>query len=658
MKHFIQKKVLYNGLFEFSIVSAFILFFLSDVISCMILSLPTKPEWIDHWFFCYRLENQITRILGLNPGGIWEGGFLYPFHKVSILFDEPTWGVSLLITPVWMITKNIFQIVSLAGIATIFLSWIFTYYLVRGLGGTKMCAFYGSAMFCLSCISIALIPFHIAFWPFFLVPLLGIVTLKIFSTSRLYWGILWGVLFGYLAWSSAHIFVMGGLFLFLFILWNLLFNKHSKKILLTLLVAFILSGIIAGVVLGAMYWTQVRFGFSRGYDQPFLYASNWANLIYRNWPPAPFNLIAKTYFWEYLKTNAKGELKIGIAILLLVGTLSIFVARLKESISSYKANKYSKHTFGVTIIVSILFAFLNIHSLTARSMKCEGVLPSLATGTTYLYYIIAGIIIYVLRHRIKSAMKHLDFFLLLSALLFGFLSFGPYYLIENKSVIASPVAFLQYYVPGFSGIQATARWGLLLSFALSIGVAMFLSKYAVSHRFKIFAVIFMLISLLEVSPGFRVPELKNLSSYKWMPRETDIFLKNIPDNGAVLELESYPVEREQYLTSDNSLGYVLFSRLYHKKPLVTGYSSHTPMCHDKYIFYPKDEELSLETIDMLRKFGAKYWVFHIDDWSIEGIRLLKDSVGRLKQIAELDSGKTLIYEDPDPKASVGYYDAI
>ncbi len=300
-----------------------------------------------------------------------------------------------------------------------------------------------------------------------------------------------------------------------------------------------------------------------------------------------------------------------------------------------------------------------MHSIAARCKQYEILsLSHMSIAVTYLYYIIAGIIIYVLRNRIRSAMKHLDFFLLLSAFLFGLLCFGPYYVTGNKSVIASPVAFLIYHVPGFSGIQATTRWGLLLSFTLSIGVAMFLSKHATSLRLKICVAIFMLISFLEISPGFRMPDFKNLSPYRWIPRETDIFLKNIPDSGAVLEMESYPVKREQHLTSDNSLGYVLFSRLYHKKPLVTGYSSYTPHVTSKYIFYPKDKTLSSKTIDTLRKFGAKYWVFHIDDWPAEEIRLLKDSIGGLRQIAELDNGKTLIYEDPDPKVSVGYCDVM
>lgn len=651
-------KSLCYKLFEFFIILVLSLFFLSKMLFFLTVEIGKNPQFLDHWYMSYILEHQVTRILGLNPGGLWEGGFYYPFHTVSLLFDEPSWGISLLITPIWMFTKNIFPIFIMGGIPALLLSWIFTYYFVKRLGGAKTWAFYAGAMFCLSGASLLLITQQCVFWPFFFIPLLGIVTLKIFSTSRFYWGVLWGVLFGYLAWSSAHIFVMGGLFLFLFVLWNLAFNNHSKKILLTLLIAFILSGIIAGIVLGSMYLTYKEFGFFRGYYQPYWYSSNWANLIYRSWPPVPFNPIAKMPLWKYLRINAKGEFSIGISFLLLFSALIIIITRLKEQASLQLLNKYSKYSVGIAVIISILFAFLNMHSLTVRCIQLKMPLPELATGITYLCYVIAGIIIYVLRNRIRLALKHLDFFFLLSALLFGFFAFGPYYSMKNKLVVASPVAFLIYHIPGFSGIHATTRWGLMLSFMLSIAVALFLSKHAISRRFRSCVAIFIIISFLEVCPGFQIPKFKKILPYKWTPRETDIFLRNLPDSGAVLEMASYPIKQEQFPTSYNSVGYVLFSRLYHKKPLVTGYSSYLPHVTNRYLFSPKDKELSLETINVLRKFGAKYWVFHIDGWSLGQLQLFKGTMGGLKQIAELDNGKTLIYEDPSPKVSLGYYDVI
>jgi hypothetical protein len=657
MKCSIPKKEIYIKLFEFVILTILAFLFLSDGFSTLFSSIESKPEWLDHWSFCYRLQNEVTRILGLNPGGIWDGGTYYPFHRISILFDETSWGVSLFIAPIWMVTRNIFSIFYLGGIFSILLLWVSIYYFVKSLGGTRICSFFAGAMSCLAGISMILISFHCVFWPFFFIPLLGIITLKIFSTSRLYWGVLWGLLYGYLAWSSAHLFVMGGVFLSLFILWNLLFNNRSRKVLLALLAGFVISGFIAGVVLGAIYLTYNKLGFYREYSQFHDYASNWANLIYKSFPPMPFNPLAQIPFWEYLKTQAKGEIEIGISILLLFSTVFIFIFRLKEPISSRAVNKHPKRALVAVVIMAVTFAFLNMQALVVRCRQSQMPLPNLATGLTCLYYVTAGIIIYIFRNRIKSAIKHPDFFLLLTALFFGLLAFGPYYLTKNNLVVASPVAFLQYHIPGFSGIRATARWGLLLVFTLAIAVAMFLSKNAKTRLQQICAVIFMLLAILEVWPGFRIPNLKNLSPYQWTPRETDIFLKNLPD-GAVLEISAYPVDYEQRLSSDNSTGYALFSRLYHKKPLVNGYASFWPKAMNTDLFGAAGQTLSAEEIDKLRKFGARYWVVHIENidnvesWSPEERQLFKDDLRGLKKIGELDKGKTLVYEDPDPKVSV------
>lgn len=658
MNYSIQKKAAYSSLVEFFIVSILSILFLSKMLFYMVAAIKVRPGWLDYWHQCFLLEYQVTRILGLNSGRIWEGGFWYPFHNVSLLLGEPSWGVSLLISPIWAFTKNIFPIFRMGGIVALYMAWIFTYYFVKSLGGNKVWGFCAAATFCLSGVSLILLSQQYAFWPFFFIPLLGLITRKIFSTSKLYWGVLWGIVFGYLAWSSVHLFAMGGLFICLFVLWNLSFNNRSKKTFLTLVFAFIISAISAGVVLGSMYLIHKRFSFSRGYYEPYWYSSNLANLIYRGWPDTPLNPIAKTQFWEYLKTNAKGATNIGMSIFLLLSAPLIVIKRLKESISQYKVNKYSKCIFIGVIIISILFAFLNMYSLTVKCVKLKMPLPQLASGLTCLCYAIIGSIIFILRHRISSAIKHLDFFFILIALLFGLLSFGPYYLTKNGLAIVSPVAFLIYHVSIFSGIQATARWGLVFSFTISISVAIFLSKHTTNYRLKLFTAMFMLIIFLELSPGFQMLDFKNLSPYKWKPRQTDIFLKELPGNDAVLEMSSYPPKEEDHVVSDNSLGYVIFSHLYHKKPLVVGYSSYVPHASYRYLLHPRDKTLSFGVINTLRKFGARYWVFHIEDWSSEQLKLLKDSIGELKKIAALDSGKTLIFEDPCPKISVGYFDVF
>ena len=652
------------GVFEFLVVSFLALLLLSQILAYLIPAASSNPGWLDRWYMCYVLENQVTRILGLNPGGLWDGGIYYPFQAVSILFDEPSWGVSLLVAPIWPMTKNIFAIFLLGGIPALYFSWICTYYFVKSLGGEKMWAFCAAGTFCLSGISLILIMQQFCFWSFFLIPLLGILTVKIFTTPRIRWGVLWGALFGLLAWSSAHLFVMGGLFLGALILRSLLVSGPLKKAVLVWFVALLISGMIAGAALGPMYLVHEKFTFFRDYRGAYLYASNWANLFYRSWPPALSNPFALTPLWDYLKANAKGETTIGVSLVLFCSALGFCFARMWESFATERTNRFSSLYLAATIAGASLLAFLNTHVLLTKfAVKYSHLLmpsPTVAKEITYGGYAVAGAILYAFGRRILSALKRLDVFLFLLALFFGFLTFGPYYDLGSNRVIPSPIAFLIYAIPGISGIQATARWGLLLSFSLSVSAAIFLSQWRMSRRIKIFPAMLMFIAFLELAPGrgvgYPISQLKDVSFYQWTPRETDVFLKGLPGSGAVLELSSYPIEREQQVTSPNSLGYALFSRLYHKKPLVTGYSSYAPHVIYRYLFGPADKTLSGKTISILRKFGARYWVFHIESWSPEAVRSLTAATGELKKIAELDQGKTLVYEDPEPKVSVGYLD--
>ncbi len=62
--------------------------------------------------------------------------------------------------------------------------------------------------------------------------------------------------------------------------------------------------------------------------------------------------------------------------------------------------------------------------------------------------------------------------------------------------------------------------------------------------------------------------------------------------------------------------------------------------------------LTSKTIGDLRKFGARYWVFHMDHWPKEDNFNPGGELYGLRRIASLDDGKTLVYEDLEPKIAV------
>jgi hypothetical protein len=638
------------GSIEFLIVSALILLLLSGLFGILYAG-DLKPHYLDPWSLCYALQHLVTRILGMNPGGLWDRGFFYPYNQESLLFSEPCWGVALLVAPVWLFVKNIFIIYRLGDLVALFLSWIATYYFIKALGCGRRWAFFAGGMFCFAGVTLQMSLYCHHAWPFFPVPLLGLVTVKLFSTRKWVWAGLWGLLFGFLAWSSLQFFIMGGAFAAFFIAWHLAFKEHSRKAIILLLAAILFGCLIAGMAVVPIYWTHQKFGLYRNFHLQYEWATNWANLIFRGWLPLPYNPLVKMPFWGQLEAHARGAANIGLSILLLLAALLLFVVRLKPAYTVQVSKRWTVSTLLLLMGFMTVLAWLNMQSITYANERYHADLPALAVGWTYFYYFIAGAVIYVFRHQLSSALRHLDFYLFLVAVFFGFLAFGPYYLTPDGKAVASPAAFLLFNVPGFNGMGVPARWGMILAFTLSIAVAVFLSQYDTGWKRKIASAAFILLCFLEVCPGIKLSGFHRVPPYEWQPGEVDVFLRDLPD-GAVLEMSDYPLKVEQECPTRNCCGERLFARTFHKKLLVNGYASHTPPIIDEYLYHP-NAVLSHKAVKNMRKFGARYWVIHMEGWPEAKVRLFKGVVGDLRQIAYFDKDKTAIYEDPHPKISVG-----
>jgi len=85
---------------------------------------------------------------------------------------------------------------------------------------------------------------------------------------------------------------------------------------------------------------------------------------------------------------------------------------------------------------------------------------------------------------------------------------------------------------------------------------------------------------------------------------------------------------------------------------VTGSARVIPLPIFQYIYGPHNSGLTIERIGELRKFGARYWVFHMDAWPAQDMFEPKDDLGGLRLMVSLDNGKTLVYEDPSPKVAL------
>jgi len=578
----------------------------------------------------------------MNPGGLWDGGYFFPFNKVSMLLNEPSWGVSLAVLPFWLILRDIFFINNFGGVLALILSWIAIYYFARALGVGRIYAFFTSFTFCLSAISLALILDVYFFWPFILIPLLGYLSIKMLDSPKIISGILFGVVFGYLAWSSAHLMFMGGSFLILFIIWRLWSKRELRNSLPCVYLAFLITILISALPYISMYVVQRGLKGGSSVAEQVSYATNFANLFYTETQWArPFSFFTHLRILEALPGYVKGESPIGVSAILLLFSLSVFLYFL---LRRYPIKKGMLKSSGVLSYYSIpiLLAALNIFILKIAIRQTH--FSGIDIAGTFLFYSIFGSCLVFIRQRIIRALRFMPVFFFLYSLLALSLAFGSYYVLADGRAIPSPTILISAILPGFSGIRASARWGLMFSFAISIGAFSSLAYIKKRVIRRLLAAVIIVVSFTELFLGISFGKMPEVRLNQWRPSKVDIFLKQAKGGGSVLELSSYPLSYA--LGGPN-----LYSSLYHRRPIVTGEATVVPEIIRDYLYDP-GKNLTPERISQLRKFGARFWVLHSGESINQEALKFVDKNKSLKEVAFFDRGGILIYEDLEPRIAI------
>lgn len=653
MKNAIRKKRFNIVLIELIFLCSMIFLFISKHISRILEYINIIPEKPDIWAFCFRIGYQIQRVLGIHDGGIWDMGYYYPLDGISALFEEPLWGISLMITPVWLVIKNLFLIYYIAGIAALALTWIFIYYFARNLGVHKLPAFYCGAMFTLSHMSVSLIAYDTAGWPFFMIPLLGLTGIMMINRNDMKMAVFWGVVFAYLAWSSLHVFVTGGVFLYLIFIWKLypVFSFKNTRVILTasaITLLFILNLYVS------MTSVHHEFGFERAFMEPAQFAINLPGLIYRDSYQVPYNILAHTGLWSFLKSlNKNSGANVGMPVLLLISSVLIFFFRLYQS-SSNSVNVDLKDTVKKKMLLlssvltgSSLVAWLNIQALNLQIPEFARDNIHISITGTMIFHLITGLLIYLIWPRFRAAINKMDFAFIFAGLVLGSLAFGPYYPFLNETVIVSPVAFIQYWMPVISSIRTTLRWSLPMVLSLSLGTAIFLSESMKKVKNRPWPYLLIILSLIEVFPGLGSIDLRDVKPFEWKPAQIDEFLKEY-------DSEKVPVIEMQINHCRNTSTYLfitkrIYASLYHKKTSVLGYASFEPREYTGLFGRNSEETLNSEDIKDLKALGPKLWVFHIDKMEEDDWNDFFKAVNNLVKIQELNDGNILVYEDPEWK---------
>jgi len=192
-----------------------------------------------------------------------------------------------------------------------------------------------------------------------------------------------------------------------------------------------------------------------------------------------------------------------------------------------------------------------------------------------------------------------------------------------------PYNYFYEYIPGFKSMRAPVRWGVMVTFSLSIlagyGLNKLINHKSNAKRFTIFLLCILLILLesIYVPLGYGTAPLgKNIPEvYNWLSNETSDF--------AIVELPMIYVDQIQSgIDLYKNTKYMYYST-YHWKKLVNGYSGFTPENYIKIVNTIKSFP-SNESIELLHSLGIKYVIVHKDDIDLTTWNHINKSIEKYK----------------------------
>ncbi len=596
----------------------------------------------DSMLYGYMLKVECLKLTGVDTSGFFDGGFFFPKHQSSLLYTEPTWATSVVVLPLWLWLEDPFKVIGLAAPLFLCAGWITTYWFLRKLDCSRVGAFFGTASLGLSAAWFGVMP-RPFFWPFWLVPLAGGLLIDVVRRSGWIRAAVLGTVVAWLAWSSAHLTVMGGTFLAALFAWLATTHGITRDAWRRIALVAVIASIGMATAFIPLMLALRSVGSHRDLTMQAGSVANVDAVIACRW-----SATAQWLLGDARMSRVEAETIPGLVPLaaLVAGagaaTLAILAARSKHDPAvANPAQRWKPRAVGAVAGAAILgIAWLSL------GRTIDGV----TLDWTAAFTCWASILLLVLASwgRIRRVWREpAVMFLGLGALTLA-MTFGPLWS-ATRPARASPLLPLLR-APGFEGIRAVARWGVMAAFGVGGSAACVLSRFrAGPWRVVPWIAVAALLFDCVTAEHFRLAA-PPIRSQAIEARLVDLFLKQVPGEGAVVEL---PLRLDRPAIAMRRV----YSRFFHGRPTVNGWAGVHPDFVDVYmraaeVSLIRDGRLDPASISAVRHLGARFWVIHLDEMDTVARDGWPESLGDLRRVATSPDGKTLVYEDPSPRVDV------
>ncbi len=584
-------------------VVALLVFFLLALLQLYPLSLhpansvhdtgdPLLNTWILSW---------IQSSVFSGPSKMFNGNVFFPSEN-TISFSEHLFPQAVLSLPLTLFIKNPILIYNILFMGSLIFCAYAMFLLVRYLSANSSAGIVAGIIFAFS-------TYHINHTPQLQLLSSGLFVLsfyylhRFFREKKLKFSVLFSVFFTLQALACIYygLFLIS-MYIVIFPLLLLMFRKDISRSFLTKLIGPMFGAGVILLLFSLPYISLLKFyGFSRGLaDGADL--SNYFSVPKRN-----------IIFGKLLSPlgTPEGFLFPGILALILSG---FFI---------YRKRKHFHHLPAIlrvpllvlfvgcliVILMIIVTGGFDVDIGIANFSAHNIVKPTLLLLFGLVAFIVLSMSLSFFSRQSSQVSGKRTYYLLWIILFWAlFLSFGKtfYFLGRSAPDLTLPFSWFYNYIPGFSGMRAPSRYGVLVLFVVAVmagfGFKQIQNKF---NKKKMRALALVLVILLINIEYLSIPHRMSFVPTRKEIPPTYQWLRDQPGDFALLDFPFFPALGLESV-------FMYFS-IFHGKKIVNGYSGFLPPSY----FYIREVFNSFPSkacIDVLKSLDVKYLVFHTKMW--------------------------------------------